>query len=228
MRKVKLILLWALIAPSIVFCQPKNSISVQTGLMHCFFDGSPLMNTKYPSKEIKPFNGVLINSVGLSYQRKLNSKSALSLDFMHFFEGYTETYRELKKNQVSDRLFNTVTINYNRIINKNDKFSFVFGGGLNYRFGQENVVVNYGYFPFLDLYEPLIEVTNRSDFGINILGGIEYCPLNWFTLSSKIDFLGFVYMADKQAYQKLKNVYGMNNYPNRFDLSLKIGVGFNF
>jgi hypothetical protein len=147
---------------------------------------------------------------------------------MHFFEGYTKTYRELKKNQVSERLFNTATLNYNRFLSLNDKISFVYGVGLNYRFGQENVVVNYGYFPYLDLYEPLTEVTKRSDYGINVLGGIEYSPLKWFTLYSKLDFLGFVYLSDKQSREKLQNVYGMNGSPSRFDLSLKIGMGFNF
>lgn len=227
MRVVKIILLGALCAPSIVFCQAKNSISVQTGLMHCFFDGSPLMNAKYPSKAIKPFQGVLINSVGIRVERKFRTNNSISVDFMNFFEGYTKTFKELKKNQVYHRMFNTATINYNRIISKNDKFSFVFGGGLNYRFGHESVIVAYGYFPNLGA-ESLVEVAKRSDFGINLIGGIEYTPLKWITLYSKLDFLGFVYMVDKQAYQKLKNVYGMDNYPNRFDLSLKMGVGFNF
>ncbi len=227
MRVVKLIILGALFAPSIVFCQPKNSVSIQTGLMHCFFDGSPLMNTKYSSKAIKPFNGVLINSVGIRVERKFRTNNSISIDFMNFFEGYTKTVKELKKNQVSDRLFNTATINYNRIVSKNDKLSFVFGGGLNYRFGQEIVVVNYGYFSNLG-YESLNEVAKRSDFGLNVTGGIGFSPIKWMTLYSKIDFLSFVYMNDKQAHEKLKNVYGMNGFPSRFDLSLKLGISFNF
>jgi hypothetical protein len=227
MRVVKLIILGALCSPSIVFCQSKNSISVQTGLMHCFFDGSPLMNTKYPSKAIKPFNGVLINSVGIRVERKFRTNNSISIDFMNFFEGYSKTVKELKKNQVSDRLFNTASINYNRIINKNDKLSFVFGGGLNYRFGQEIVVVNYGYFSNLG-YESLNEVAKRSDFGLNIAGGIGFSPLKWMTFYSKIDFLSFVYINDKQAREKLKNVYGMSGFPSRFDLSLKLGLSINF
>jgi len=228
MRALKLIILGAIFAPSIVFGQPKNRISIQTGLMHCFFDGSPLMNIKYPQNEVKPFNGVLINSVGLRFERKLKDNNSLSVEFMNFFESYTKTYRELKKNQVGARLYNTATLNYNKFFNLNNNFSLVYGGGLNYRFGQENVVVNYGYFPYLELYEPLIEVAKRSDFGINLLCGIEYSPYKWFTIFAKLDFLSFVYMTDKEAHKKLKNVYGMNNFPSRFDLSLKLGVGFNF
>lgn len=227
MKVVKLIILGALCAPSIVFCQPKNSISIQTGLMHYFFDGSPLMNTKYPSKAIKPFNGVLINSVGIRVERKFRTNNSISIDFMNFFEGYTKTFRELKRDQVYSRSFNTATINYNRIISKNDKFSFVFGGGLNYRFGRETVIVNYGYFSNLGA-ESLVEVVKRSDFGLNIAGGIGFSPIKWMTLYSKIDFLSFVYINDKQAHDKLKNVYGMSDYPSRFDLSLKLGISFNF
>lgn len=227
MRIVILIILGALSAPSIVFCQTKNSISVQTGLMHCFFDGSPLMNVKYSSKAIKPFNGVLINSVGLRYERRLKNQYSISVEFMNFFEGYTKTFEEQMKNQVYERAFNTLNINCNREIKLKDKISFVYGGGIDYRYGQEVIIVNYSYFSNLG-YESLNEVTKRSDFGINIFGGIKYTPLNWFTLYTKVDFLGFVYMADRQAYQKLKNIYGMNNYPNRFDLSLKLGVSFNF
>jgi hypothetical protein len=227
MRVIKLIILGALCAPSIVFGQPKYQISIQTGLVHCFFDESPLMNFKYLEKEVKPFSGVLINSLGINLERKLNPKSSLSLNFMHFFEGYTKTYRELKVNQVSERLYNTATINYNRFLRLNDNFNFVYGAGFNYRFGQEVVVVNYGYFPSLG-YESLNEVAKRSDFGINFLCGIEYTPVKWITLYSKIDFLSFVYMTDKDAHEKLKTVYGMSNFPSRFDLSLKLGVGFNF
>jgi hypothetical protein len=227
MRIVKLFILGTLSVPSIVFCQTKNRISVQTGLMHCFFDGSPLINIKYRSKEVKPFQGVLINSVGLRYERKLIEKSSVYLEFMNFFEGYSKTFEEKKTNQVYDRLYNTGTIGYKRFVKFNDMVRFTYGGGLNYRFGQDVITVDYSDFGDLG-YESLNKVVKRSDFGINLIGGIEYNPIKWITLYSKFDFLGFVFMVDKQAYQNLKNVYGMDNYPNRFDLSLKIGVGFNF
>jgi hypothetical protein len=97
MKIIKLVLILGFFAPSILWGQNKNRFSLQTGLMHCFFDGSPVMNTKYPSKAIKPFNGVLINSVGLSFQRNFSAKSSISIDFMHFFEGYFKTFQELKK-----------------------------------------------------------------------------------------------------------------------------------
>ena len=213
--------------PNIVFGQPKNRISLQTGLMHCFFDGSPLINIRYPQMEVKPFNGVLINSVGLRFERKLKNNYTISADFMNFFEGYTKTFEEHKVNQVYDRLYNTATVNINRFLSINRTFNFVFGGGLNYRFGQENIIVNYGYFGGFG-YESLAEVAKRSDFGINLLGGIEYSPIKYVTLFSKIDFLGFVYMTDKESREKLKSVYDMKNFPSPFDLSLKLGAGFNF
>ena len=113
------------------------------------------------------------------------------------------------------------------MVNLNDRFNFVYGGGLNYRFGQEVIIVNYGYFSSFG-YESLNEVVKRSDFGINLLCGIEYTPIRRLTFYSKIDLLGFIYMVDKEAHEKLRDTYDMENYPNRLDLSLKLGIGFNF
>jgi len=91
------ILILCVCTPSIIFGQNKNRISLQSGLFHAFFDGTPIVNSEpiNQSKRIQTrailsnvFHGVLNDSRGISYQRVLNKKSALSIEYMFFNAGY--------------------------------------------------------------------------------------------------------------------------------------------
>ena len=225
MRILLLIIFGVLCIPNIVFCQPQNRISIQTGLMHYFFDKSPLINFKYPSKALKPFNGVLINSVGLSLERKLDVSSSISIEYMYFYEYYWNVHPSLLINVISERNYNTFNINYEKKVSLNRNLIFNYGGGLNYRRGKEVIVVNYG---FLGFYESLNEVRMVNDIGINLRTGLEFSPLKWLTLFTKIDLIGFAYMYDRKMINELQNVYGYKKYPHPFDLSWRFGIGFNF
>lgn len=227
MRIVKLFILGTLSVPSIVFCQTKNRISVQTGLMHCFFDGSPLMNIKYPTKTEKPFNSILINSVGLDFSRKIKEKYNLSIEAMYFFEGYRKNYIEHNIKIIGDRGFMTFIIKLNKIQDLNQKWSLVYGAGLGLRFGHESVLINFGQIA-PGYWESQSINVNRSDIGTNVFGGIEYKILDKISIYSKLDFLGFIYLNDKNAKKKLEDTYNIYGFPTRFDLSLKLGIGFNF
>jgi hypothetical protein len=57
---------------------------------------------------------------------------------------------------------------------------------------------------------------------------LGYSPKKWLTLYSNIDLLSFVNINDKAMAKELKEVYNSPQYPTRFDLSLKFGIGFNF
>ncbi len=227
MRTLKLIILGALCAPSIVFGQAKNRISIQTGLMHCFFDGSPLINIKYPTKTEKPFNGVLINSVGLDFTRKIVPKYSLSIEAMYFFEGYRKNYINHNVKVVGDRGFMTFNIKANKIQNLNQKWSVVYGAGLGFRLGHESVLINFGQIA-PGYWESSVINIKRSDIGSNVFGGLEYKIFDYLSVFSKLDFLGFIYLNDKNAKKKLEETYNIYGFPSRFDLSLKMGVGFNF
>ena len=227
MRVVKLIILGALCAPSIVFCQTKNSISIQTGLLHCFFDGSPLMNTKYPSKVIKPFNGVLINSVGLDVTRKINNSNQVSIEAMYFFESYRKNFSEHLTKVVGDRGFLTLNLKYGKIHEITSNWNLVFGIGLAIRLGHESIIVNSGQIAS-GYYETNVININRSDIGTNIFSGVEYRILHNLSIYSKLDFLGFIYLNDKNAKRKLEDTYNIYGFPSRYDLSLKLGISFNF
>ena len=84
-------------APSVLFSQENNRISLQTGLFHCFFDGSAIINSQ-PTNQAKRIynhkilsnllNGIVNDSRGINYQRKINSFSNISLEYMNYATDY--------------------------------------------------------------------------------------------------------------------------------------------
>lgn len=222
-----IIMVLGVFTPSTIFAQ-NNRISIHSGLFHSFFDGSPILNTNYLNNGQKPFKGLFYNSLGIQYERKLNSKSSLSFEYNYYYEIYQNIYPELAKNVVFDRQSNIFNMNYTRVIYSKSRINLPIGLGLNYRHGAESIVVNYGYFAYLNTYESLVETRKQQDIGLNLRAGIEYSPLKWLTLYSNFDLIGFVYMHDKNAIERIQKTYGYNKYPHRFDLSWRFGIGFNF
>lgn len=78
------------------------------------------------------------------------------------------------------------------------------------------------------LMESKVVTVVRNDIGINAFAGIDYTPVKWLTLSTKINLLGFVYINDKENTRKMKEVYDSPQYPSRLDLSFNLGIGVNF
>lgn len=223
---ISLIVLGA-IASSTVFSQKNNRLTLQTGMFHSFFDESPILNTNYKNKASRPFKGLFYNSLGFQYSRVLNPKSTISIEYMYYYEGYWNVQPNLLKNVVFSRSYNTINVTYERIL-PFSKFNITYGGGVNYRNGSESIVVNYYYFGSLGFYESLLETRILNDIGLNLRTGIEYKPKPWITFSTKFDLLGFIYLNDKKAVQKLQQNYNYKDYPYRFDLSWRFGIGFNF
>lgn len=228
-------ILGAMTAPSTLFCQFNDSseiytnrVSVQTGLIHYFFDKTPIINVKHQNKEIKPFNGTLYNSIGAQYSRRINLYSFISIEYNYFYEIYENVYQNQLKNIISERQNNTFNINYNRLYSLQSKFILTYGIGVNFRYGMEHIVVNYGYFPYLNAYEPMVESRIEKDFGLNLRGGLQYSPLKWLTLYCNLDMIGFLILNDNETIKKLQETYNYTQYPHRIDLSLRFGVGVNF
>ncbi|MEX1191695.1 MAG: hypothetical protein WED10_12485 [Brumimicrobium sp.] len=215
--------------------QSKNRITAQTGLFHYFFDDAPILNVNYQhEKSEEVFKGLLINSLGLKYSRFLDKKNFLSTEFNMFYESYRKHYKTypLKEPMVGERGFSTYNVSYGRILRLNNQFNMVYGAGLNYRRGTESIIISsypFGVSPSGEfVMEHYLTTVVRNDIGINAFGGIEYTPLKWLTLSTKIDLLGFVYIHDKENTRKMKEVYDSPQYPSRLDLSFNLGLGFNF
>lgn len=225
-------------APSTTFGQDtdltkvkKNRFSVQTGLFHCFFDKTPVLNVNYPIEGEKPFRGVFYNSVGVQYSRKIHQNSSVSVEYSLFYEGYQHIgYPNLLTNVVSERNYNIFNITYERLLSLKSNLFFTYGSGLNCRYGTDFIVVGFSQWGGVgsEVYEPHFEVREVGDIGLNARVGIEYTPLKWLTIYSKMDLTGFVYMRDKNSIQELQDLYGYKNYPHRFDLSWRFGIGFNF
>lgn len=211
-----------------------NRISFQTGLFHYFFDKAPILNINYlyPESTLNnPFRGFFISSIGIQYKRRLNKKSALSLEYLSFRNSYTKHLDDFESGDffnlppplVYQRLFSTVTINYLRIQKISSKIDFTYGIGINYRNGVETIIISKGVF---DLH---LESSRKNDLGINTFVSIDYTPIPWLTLYSKFDFLGLFYLHDKKSVERFKSYSKMPNYyPSRFDLSFRLGIGVNF
>lgn len=212
-------------APRIIFSQTKNRISFQTGLFHYFFDKAPLTNRNYLDNYsvYKPLGGFFINSFGISYLRNLKTNSAFTIELDVFNEGYNKHVTEKNLIKVAYlRQFLTTNSSYRRSTSLNEKFSLNYGIGLNHRWGYETIIINRNSFEL-----NLINIF-RNDLGLNIYSGIDYSPNKWITFYSKIDFLSLFYIHDKESKTRLKEIYGLPQFPSRFDLSWRFGVGFNF
>jgi len=222
--------------PSALLSQKNNRISIQTGLFHSFFDGSSIINKEINNYKKVPrnlFGGVLNDSKGFGYQRKINSKSSISFEYMVLNTGYD--YTEVINNSgvkpvIATRNLKSVNLNYSRILPISQKFDFVYGGGLNYLWGYEGL---YHYTAYFGWGEPRFYGFYRNDFGINLRTGIEYKPIKWITLFTNFDILGIAYLGAEDidgnnAEEFYNDKFDLKNIPSRYDLSWRFGIGFNF
>lgn len=239
---ITILLMLGAFAPSILLAQTKNRISLQTGLFHSFFDGSAIVNNTptNPTKRIKNYriltnllHGTLNDSRGINYERQLNPKSTISIEYMFLDAGYN--YSEVFNNSsvkpvISGRNIRFTNINYSRKTNLSSKFDLKYGGGFNYFWGREDL---YHYTLLNGWGEPRFYSIYRHDFGLNARIGFEYSPVKWLTLYSNIDYLGILYMSAKEnngnnVNKYYKDKFGLQNIPSRHDISWRFGIGFNF
>lgn len=229
-------ILWiGVFTPINASAQNKNRIAIHSGVFHSFFDNSPILNTQYPWKnnDLDIFNGLFLNSSGVTYSRLLNAKSNLSFGFTSFRQNYNKYFKKypIIKPVIGWRYFTTLNFEYTRNSQLSDKFNFIYGGGINYRHGEEGIIITAHAIFTLNgyvIYEQMIENVRRNDFGINTFLGVELTPRKWLTIFTKIDFLGSIYMHDKKTIDRLHHVYKSPQFPSRYDLSWKFGVGINF
>ncbi|PKR80606.1 hypothetical protein CW751_09540 [Brumimicrobium salinarum] len=230
LKKSLFILLVGLLASTITIAQ-KNRISIYSGLFHNYFDGSPMLNVNYHSDEWGFFKNRFFSSFGIAYQRKLNSKSSIYIDVDYRTNEWKHIFPNLETNAVQARENVTANLGYKRNFMLSKKFNFIYGGGINFRRGHESILVSYGKFIGTDFYHSNSVSRNVNDFGLNIRTGIEYTPVKWLTLYSKFNLIGFFFLDDRETIDLLQRDYegyGYSEYPHRFDLSWRFGVGFNF
>ena len=224
------------IAPSTFFGQGKNRISLQYGLFHSFFDGTKIIDKGEPyiNKNLSTiFGGVLKDSKGIQYQRIINQKYSISVEYTKFAAGYyyKETYNNSSVSPIMiAKNSKNINLTFSRRYDFKPKLSFQVGGGINYIYGFEEL---YHYTLLNGWGEPRFFTFYKKNFGLNIRTGIEYHPKKWLTLYSNIDFIGIIYLNTKDSKGNNTNKYykeefGLKNTPSRTDLSLRFGIGFNF
>lgn len=222
-------------APRIIFSQTKNRISIQTGLFHSLFDQTPLINNE-PNEAKKKLNnlfgGVLLDSKGIQYQRSINSESIFSIEIMDLSADYFTGELSSKTGPfVLSRNIKTINVSFFKRTEFTKKVHFIYGGGLNYRWGYERIYLYSNWAGWG--WEPRFYGYYRNDYGLNIRSGFEFQPIEFITLYTNIDFIGTVFLGAKDidgnnAKKYSKENFNVNYFPSRFDLSWRFGIGFNF
>jgi hypothetical protein len=210
----------------------RRSLRFQSGLVHCSFDGTPILNYKNSNYAE---NQLLNASFGVQYQLILKNQIRFQTDFTIFSHSYKTLDRVV--------IYNNQAINfYNAASKAYAELQFCFLRNISLR---KKIAFNYGIGPSLRLatyvYEELEPIpscfgpptTNSLDIGANARAEIAYTPFNWFTIFSQLNLIGFMYRFDDPFGPKpeplvLNSGKYQLNFPSRFDLSFRVGVGINF
>lgn len=210
-----------------------NSLRFQSGLVHCFFDGTPLING-YPKNYHE--SQLLYKSFGIEYQRILKNQIRLQADLSYFVHMYKFYDKTILINGVPDstfiemqRVFADLQFSFLRNKSLNKTLAFQYGIGPTLRIG------SYLYRP-----EDVVEVPNTNysgmsciDIGMNTKAELAYTPVKWFTLFSQVNLAGMLFRVGSPfgptpSPLNLSTKPLQMNFPSRFDLSLRFGVGINF
>ena len=199
--------------------QSKHAISIQSGLFHSYFDRTPLMNFNYTSRDQGIFHGVFLGSNGLSYSYALNKKSSISLEATRLGRSYKIYRYEHQFGDVRSRVLNTFGINYHRNVALTEKSQFQYGAGLSYRNG---IVYQY------TVPSPLsyTHTHYESNFGLSTFLGFRYYLNQDFSIYSLLDLRSVLYYVNHEELKANPQLHP--GYPNRFDLSLKVGLSVHF
>ena len=210
----------------------RNSIRFQSGLVHCSFDGIPLFNLENANYDENQF---LNASFGVQYQRIFKNQIKLQTDFLLYAHSFKTVDQVILFDNQPRNIYETKSKFYTDL-----QFCFLKSTPLH-----KTLAFNYGLGPVLRLasyvyQEPEVilscfgpPTTNCLDIGANARAEIAYSPIKWFTIFSQLNFVGFIYRFDDPFGPKpdplIVNASQYQlNFPSRFDLSLRVGVGFNF
>lgn len=211
--KHSIILFFSLSVSLQTFAQD-NRISIQTGTLHCFFDGS----------NVKTQN----TSFGVQYQGRTKRQHNYSLEFMHYYHPFENSYNSGL--YLSGNLRNAdlnMTFLGSRSIGENFQFSFGAGPSMRMSYYELDSIV----IPF-NLVDGDYYYAIQLKGGINGRIGLEYQPVKWLTIYSHVNLCHY-FMVQKVLFDNPTlfdqgNKLQARTFPSRFDLSLRFGVGINF
>lgn len=219
----------------------RNSFRYQTGLAHCFFDGTPIVNSA--NKVIFGESQYLNRSNGFQYQRILDNRTRLQIDILsynHFYRTYNFENLPALPDSI---LFPMLTFTERKYVDFqfcflrhkpiNKILAFQYGIGASFRFA------TYRYAPPLTVesgpgpvFSDNAYSINPFDIGANVRGEITYTPFKWLTFFSQVNLVGMFFRFEDPFYPTNVSLRPASkplqmNFPSRFDLSLRFGVGFN-
>lgn len=240
MKKLIIIILLGAIAPSNTLFAQFNRLNIHSGLFHLYFDGTPIVNTERmitnPSLK-SPLNilgGYINDSWNFEYQRKINLKSMLSVEYSKYKGIYIPPFGTwVGGPRIRARNINKINLTYCRITQVKEKLDFRYGAGINYRWGIENYTLSSPPYPD-DLVEKYFAGGNRKDVGLSLRAGLDYNLTKRLSFFTHLDFIYTVFLEAKNYYDGVeiqeffKSKYEITKFPSRYNLSLNFGIGYNF
>ena len=200
-----------------VFSQSKHSIAIQSGLIHSYFDNTPLMNFNYTSKDQGIFHGVHLGSVGVDYAYQINPKNIVAVEYSRLANSYKEIWANHGMGDVCSRDFRTLYLKYQRGNNISKKMSFIYGTGVSFRYGETSLFTSS--WQYTHAY-------NERNLALNAFVGINHQFTQRWGVFYKFDLRSVLYYINHEELNEYPQFHP--NYPNRFDLSLKLGLSFHF
>lgn len=175
MKKSLLLLALTLCFTSVVLSQGKNRISVFSGVLHNYMDGSSMMNTRFSHPDAGIFNGVLYNSLGLEY-KYYSSNNYWVGGSAQYLEEFNAYYKDTKGKIVSSRSHLTGAFNVGRSKSLSEKLSLDYGTGLLYRYSGDDLI------DFTSDITLMIEPEVLHSLGLNLNTQLNYKITNYFQL----------------------------------------------
>jgi len=200
-----------------VFSQSKHSIAIQSGLIHSYFDNTPLMNFNYTSKDQGIFHGVHLGSVGVDYAYQINPKNIVAVEYSRLANSYKEIWANHGMGDVCSRYFRTLYLKYQRGNSISKKTSFIYGTGVSFRYGETSLFTSSSQYT---------HEYNERNLALNAFVGINHQFTQRWGVFYKFDLRSVLYYINHEELNEYPQFHP--NYPNRFDLSLKLGLSFHF
>jgi hypothetical protein len=221
LKQLYLLTAFGVFIPNAVFSQKKNRISLQSGLVNCFFDGSPIIN----KPKVVDF---LFDAKGFELMRRIK-KSQISFEYMSFNGAYQYTLNYGKADAPAQFMWKQlkfITGFYNRELPMGTHWSFKYGAGATYTWG--DAALHHYAFDLGSWTESQVTGYVSKDIGMNLKAGIDYIPIKWLTIYSNFNFLASIYQKNNIDFSQSYTASYHKNVPSRYSLFLRFGIGFNF
>jgi hypothetical protein len=201
----------------LISAQSRHTISIQSGLFHTYFDQTPLFNFNNTSKDEGIFHGVHLGSVGIDYAYQINPKNSVAVEYTRLVNNYKEIWADHRMGDVCSRDLRTLYLKYQRRNSIFKKTSLIYGTGVSFRYGETYLFTSSWHYT---------HSYNERNLALNAFVGLDHQLTNRLSAFYKFDLRSVLYYVNHEELNEYPQFHP--NYPNRFDLSLKVGLSFHF